>query len=81
MMLWLHQWFPLSPLSPRADVDWELPRQKVRLGQQLGIGEFGPILDTEVQLSVNVVSRAMVKVSLSLSELIVQQILLHAHSH
>ena len=47
-----------------SDVDWELPRSKVRIMQQLGIGEFGPIYDAEVQLEVNVVSRALVKVSL-----------------
>jgi len=43
-------------------VDWELPRSKIKVMQQLGIGEFGPIYDAEVQLEVNVVSRALVKV-------------------
>ena len=43
-------------------MDWELPRNKVKVIQQLGIGEFGPIYDAEVQLEANVVSRALVKV-------------------
>ena len=43
-------------------MDWELPRNKVKVIQQLGIGEFGPIYDAEVRLEANVVSRALVKV-------------------
>ena len=45
-----------------AGVDWELPRNKVKVIQQLGIGEFGPIYDAEVRLEANFVSRALVKV-------------------
>ena len=43
-------------------MDWELPRNKVKVIQQLGIGEFGPIYDAEVRLEANFVSRALVKV-------------------
>ena len=45
-----------------AGVDWELPRNKVKVIHQLGIGEFGPIYDAEVRLEANFVSRALVKV-------------------
>ncbi len=49
-----------------ADSDLELPRSKVSLQQQLGIGEFGPIYDAEVEMGRNVVTRALVKVRASL---------------
>ena len=42
----------------------ELNRKNIKLSKQLGIGEFGPIYDAEVQLGVNLMSRAAVKVSL-----------------
>ena len=44
-------------------MDWELDRKAINLCTQLGIGEFGPIYDAEVQLDVNMASRAVVKVS------------------
>ena len=44
------------------DVDWELDRKNITLRDQLGIGEFGPIYDAELQLGLNVTSRAVVKV-------------------
>ena len=41
---------------------WEISREKIRLLQQLGIGEFGAVYDAEVRLEKNVKSRALVKV-------------------
>ncbi len=41
----------------------EVPRENIKILQQLGIGEFGPIYDAEVQLNVNVKSRTLIKVS------------------
>ena len=43
-------------------MDREVDRRDITLCSQLGIGEFGPIYDAEVQLRVNVTSRAVVKV-------------------
>ena len=51
-------------VSLYIDRDWELDRKSIALRNQLGIGEFGPIYDAELQLGVNAVSRAVVKVSL-----------------
>lgn len=48
-------------------MDWELDRKKITLRRQLGIGEFGPLYDAELQLRVNVTSRAIVKVSKHMS--------------
>ena len=45
-----------------TDMDWELDRKSITLRSQLGIGEFGPIYDAELQLGLNMVSRAIVKV-------------------
>ena len=45
-----------------TDVDWELDRKSITLRKQLGIGEFGPIYDAELQLGLNTTSRAVVKV-------------------
>lgn len=45
------------------DKDWELDRKSITLRNQLGIGEFGPIYDAELELRVNAVSRVVVKVS------------------
>jgi hypothetical protein len=43
-------------------IDWELDRRSIVLRGQLGIGEFGPIYDAELQLGVNMTSRTVVKV-------------------
>lgn len=40
----------------------EIPRENIKVLTQLGIGEYGPLLDAEVQLNVNVKSRALIKV-------------------
>lgn len=40
----------------------EIPREKIKVLQQLGIGQFGPLYDAEVELQVNVKSRALIKV-------------------
>ena len=45
------------------DKDWELDRKSITLRNQLGIGEFGPIYDAELELRVNAVSRVVVKVN------------------
>ena len=44
------------------DMDWEMDRRDITLRGQLGVGEFGPIYDAEVQLGLNMTSRAVVKV-------------------
>ena len=46
------------------DVNWELDRKSITLRKQLGIGEFGPIYDAELQLGLNMTSRAVVKVKI-----------------
>ena len=46
-----------------SGVNLELNRKNIKLSKQLGIGEFGPIYDAEIQLGVNMMSRAAVKVS------------------
>ena len=51
-----------SPSVPLTDVNWELDRKSLTLRNQLGIGEFGPIYDAELQLGINMMSRAVVKV-------------------
>ena len=43
-------------------MDWEVDRRDITLRGQLGVGEFGPIYDAEVQLGLNMTSRAIVKV-------------------
>lgn len=40
----------------------EIPRDNIKILQQLGIGEYGPVYDAEIHLQVNVKSRALVKV-------------------
>ncbi|XP_019849095.1 PREDICTED: tyrosine-protein kinase SRK2-like [Amphimedon queenslandica] len=40
----------------------EIQREKIKILQQLGIGEYGPIYDAEVELDINIKSRALVKV-------------------
>lgn len=45
-----------------TDKPQELPREQIKILQVLGIGEFGPIHDAEVQLNVNVKSRSLIKV-------------------
>lgn len=40
----------------------EISRDKIRVLQQLGIGEYGPLFDAEVQLELNIKSRAIIKV-------------------
>jgi serine/threonine protein kinase len=44
------------------NMDWEMDRRDITLRGQLGVGEFGPIYDAEVQLGLNMTSRAVVKV-------------------
>ena len=41
----------------------EIPRGQIKILQQLGMGEYGQICDGEVQLNVNIKSRALIKVS------------------
>ena len=43
-------------------ISLEIQREKIRILQQLGIGEYGPLYDAEVELDVNIKSRALVKV-------------------
>lgn len=44
----------------------EINREKISILQQLGIGEYGPLLDAEVQLDVNIKSRALIKVEMQI---------------
>lgn len=43
-------------------MEWELERKSITLRKQLGIGEFGPIYDAELQVEPNMMSRAVVNV-------------------
>ena len=45
-------------------MEWELDRKRITLRKQLGIGEFGPIYDAELQLEPNMMSRTLVNVML-----------------
>ena len=40
----------------------EIPHDNIKILQQLGIGEYGPLYDAEIHLQLNVKSRALVKV-------------------
>lgn len=50
-------------MNKTSGTNWELDRKHINLRVQLGIGEFGPIYDAEVQLGVNLMSRAAIKVT------------------
>ena len=53
---------PVITCCYSPDMDWEVDRRDITLRGQLGVGEFGPIYDAEVQLGLNMTSRAIVKV-------------------
>ena len=40
----------------------EISRDNIKILQQLGVGEYGPLYDAEIYLQVNVKSRALVTV-------------------
>ena len=52
------------------DMNLEISREKIRLLQQLGIGEFGAVYDAEVRLEKNVKSRALVKVIITKASIV-----------
>ena len=49
-------------LIPEGDYN-EIARTDINITNRLGIGEFGPIYDAELQLDVNDIQRVLIKVA------------------
>ena len=62
-------------------MNWELDRKSLTLRNQLGIGEFGPIYDAELQLGVNMMSRAVVKVRICTCACEYMCMYIHVHNY